>query len=83
MNHSWRQVDSAFGLPINLWIADQSNRHSLGEGGGSGSSSCSKSSHAWAGKLTSSVNQWFRSTILHRIEQNGIDGEWMSAGKCF
>jgi hypothetical protein len=64
-------------------VADQSNRHSLGELGGWGSSSCSGSSQVCAGKPISSVNQWFRSTILQRIEQNGIVGAWISAGKCF
>ena len=29
------------------------------------------------------MNHWFRSTILQRIEQKGIVGAWISAGKCF
>jgi hypothetical protein len=42
-----------------------------------------RQSQVCAGKPISSVNQWFRSTILQRIEQNGIVGAWISAGKCF
>jgi len=64
-------------------LADQSNRYSLGDEGTWGSSSCSGSSQAWTGSPTSSENQWFRSTILHRNEQKGIDGAWMSAAKYF